>query len=214
MEANDSRSYRRSRSGTHERPATDYAAAPAGYDQPAAIGRAADDGYRNTPASNSVPESYQVPAVGYGYNGSVPASYQMPAASSGAYPATGGYEWAQPGQPTAPASGYGYGSDSVGYSGYDGQAAANGYPGYGTDGIGSGSHYQQEAGYLPGTQAAYPYQPGVPESYQAPAAATAPYQYQQPSGQPRHTGELGGYAGADPYAVDPYGYSGYGNGSY
>ena len=206
--ANDSRSYRRSHSGSHERPAPDYAAAPTSYDQPAAAyGGPAAEGYRDAP---------------------------------GRYPTAAGYDQRQPSQGAAPASGYGasqpdplagyrvapaqygmtsgYGPDPLGYGSYNGQGQPDvGYLAYPDQvppaGYGAGG-YGGYAASAEGIEGAYRSQQETADPYSATAASTAPYYYQAPSAQQGHRGEHDGYAGADPYAADPYGYSGYGNRSH
>ena len=88
IDATDSRSYARSRSGTHERPAvrsaTEYAAAPTSFDQPAAgYARPAADGFRAVPDSQngSLPDSYLMPAA----NGSSRPAGDYPAESAAQY---------------------------------------------------------------------------------------------------------------------------------
>lgn len=56
-----------------------------------------------------------------------------------------------------------------------------------------------------------PLHPAETESYQVGQFHAAPY---EPPGYPPATQETGGYAGGDPYAMDPYGYPGYGNGGF
>ena len=260
IDANDSRSYRRSRSGSHERPATgsEYAAAPTSSDQPTgtyARPAAAADGYRPASRDLPVPDSYLTPAwngasqsgagapgaaydYGTGHNGSGQYSARPDGVSQHGVGQHGasqhgvsqhGAGYYEPAQYGAASAGYGaarydqlpgygtgaydfgaggHGSDPLGYNGYGSQSASY-------DSLPPGYAGQQNAGagYPPASLAepGYPYQPGGPESYSPSVAPTAPYLYQAPSQQPGHPGSLGDYAGADPYAVDPYGY---GNTSY
>jgi hypothetical protein len=124
-------------------------------------------------------------------------------------------------------------------NGYPDQAA--GYQGYADSGSSSGAHRRPEPGYqvggYPGSaepgfggslygDLGYPaYPPPVPAEhgipYQAPAAErpgypdaphnAGPY---DPARYPASVHETGSYAGADPYAVDPYGQPDYGGSGY
>lgn len=253
IDASDSRSYRRSRSGSHERPAarSEYAAAPTSSDQPTGTyaGPAAD-GY--LPASHDlpVPDSYLMPAwngasrpgagassAGYDYG----TSHNGTSHNGISHNGTGQYStrpdgvsqngagYHEPAQYGAASAGYGsarydqlpgygtgaydfgaggHGSDPLGPNGYGSQAGS-----YDSLPPGYTAQHHAGAGYPPASRAepGYPYQPGGPESYSPSVAPTAPYLYQPPSPQPGHAGNLEDYAGADPYAVDPYGY---GNTSY
>jgi hypothetical protein len=117
------------------------------------------------------------------------------------------------------------------------------YPSYGTSGPASGSHQRPESGYpsgnyghsvdpaaagsLPAADAGlgYPVYPAPVSAAQSgygsadtqlPGYGTAPYQPAgyDPAGYQPPPPEANGYAGADPYAVDPYGQHGYGGSGY
>ena len=140
-------------------------------------------------------------------------------------------------------SGYvnGSGDRPADYSGAGYQPAD--YPSYGASGPASGSHQRPESGYPSGTYGhgadpaaagslpaadaglGYPVYPApVPAAQsgygsadtQLPGYGTAPYQSAgyDPAGYQPPPSEANGYAGADPYAVDPYGQHGYGGTGY
>jgi hypothetical protein len=167
-----------------------------------------DGGYRPAPGYDTT-SPYQNPAYPAS-NGYEPAPYEPAAYGSSGYGSTSSHP--------LPASHNGYGS-----AGY--QAPA--YPSYGTSGRPSGSHRRPESGYPsenygadadPAAESSlgYPVYPApVPAAHNGygsadshlPGYGTATYQpgdrdqarYQPPAR------EANGYAGADPYAVDPYG---------
>jgi hypothetical protein len=158
---------------------------------------------------------------------------------SGAYPGplADGYPPVSSSATYAGAGGYSLPAHSSGYdNGYPEQAA--GYQGYAESGPSSGPHLRPEAGYqagaypgnaepslgaaLPGGHgdlsypaypapmpaehgAAYQATPQLP-GYQDPAYQASPY---DPAAYPAPVQETGGYAGADPYAADPYRQPGY-----
>lgn len=195
---------------------------PASYQTPAADAGGYQQSQPGYPAAASEYDGGQA-SYGNGSYGNGSAGHDQGPAGYGQSPAAFG---TAPGSYDAGQPGHANGADPLGYAGYGSQGQPGGYgtpsPGYaGATAPGAYGTHQADPGYLPGGQAgaSYPYQagqyqPNVPGSYQAPAATSAPYHYQPASGQPGSQGEPGGYAGADPYAVDPYGYSGYGNRSY
>jgi hypothetical protein len=151
------------------------------------------------------------------YLGGLPGGYSPPS-SSASYEGAGSY--------SLPPQSSGY------HNGYADEAA--GYQGYAESGSSSGAHRLPEPGYqaggysgsaepgfagseygghgdrsYPAYPAPVPAEHGAP--YQDPARQAGPY---DPAGYPAPVHESGGYAGADPYAVDPYGQPGYGGNGY
>jgi hypothetical protein len=167
---------------------------PSGHYEQSRPARQAPSGYDALTASyDSLPPSYDNGPSGYV---SEPARYVSEPVSYGQHSTgqNGNGHYAAASYGTDP----GYGAANPGYDltsvpGYGGEAASGEY----------GSHQQADT--------AYPYQAGLPQSYATPGP---PYQYPAASAQPGDHGLPGGYAGADPYAVDPHGYSGYGDRSY
>lgn len=116
------------------------------------------------------------------------AGSRGPASAQGGEPAGGypGYPAGQTGQfPAAPSGGYATPTPQL-----------PGAPGNGGFGVG----YSADAG-----------RPAGPDGYPVGQFHAAPY---EPAGYPAPAYETGGYAGADPYAMDPYGYPGYRNGGF
>ena len=204
--------------------------APAGgYLPPAATGTG---GYsRDTIARGN----YQPPAPD-------PASFRSPAADSGNYHSPPvSYPDAGTHLPAAATGGYPISGDVTEFHA-DHAGFASAYPSYGDPRPSAFPERRPDPGYLPNGYSAgddpgfHSSLPGHLEAeysaYQAPVAAVngSPYPpaggqlpgpsagYQDPyqaahdqAGYPSPTAQRG-YAGADPYAADPYGYTGYGNG--
>jgi hypothetical protein len=204
-----------------------------GY-QPSAL----DSGYHDPayPNPGYHDPGYQVPAADRGgYQPARPAPSALPEPGFGGYPATAATSsYASP----ADTAGYGPGQAGLpgGYSDYAGSGPASGShalpdPGYLPGGYAPAPAEPGFHGSLPAGQAesgypAYPAPvpavhgspypepsgqlPGLPAGYQEPTYLPGPYDpvgYTVPAPQP-------GYAGADPYAVDPYGYPANGGGGH
>ena len=193
-----------------ERATASYQNGSRGYLPPAGNGNgngfAAETSAGSYQSLPPAPEPYRSDLGPGGYQGT--SSYSLPA-GYGPGPSDLAADY--------PANGY----QSAAYQGYGGATSA------------SGSHQRPEPGYpngsysggaehaLPASLPAAQPDPGYP-AYPAPVPAsqngyeTAPYQgggydqagYQLPAQEPN------GYAGADPYAVDPYGQHGYGGTGY
>lgn len=169
--------------------------------------------------------SYSYPAGNAGYAAGQPdqpsgySGYSGSGASSGpsAGPASGSY------LPPDPA----YLPPDPGYlaGGYPADQPDARYPLYPAPvPAGQTSTYQSPSPQLPDGSAAGPERSGFGDGFAAgsayaaqpsrrPEAAYRPGTY-DPPGYRVPAPEAGGYAGADPYAVDPDGYTGYGNGGY
>ncbi len=174
-----------------------------GYQQarpaPSALPETGFSGYPAAPATSSYASPADTSGYGPGQSG-LPGGYGDYA---GPGPASGSHSLPDPGYlpsgyapAPAPASPGFPGSLPVGH-------AESGYPAYPAPlPAVHGSPYPEPGGQLP----------GLPAGYQEPTYLPGPYDpdpagYTVPAPQP-------GYAGADPYAVDPYGYPANGSGGH
>lgn len=186
-----------------------------------------DTGYGDTAYGNTAYRDAGRHDAGYQPAGADPLGYpSAPSASAGYEQGTAGGGYSVP---------VGYGQDQAGLPG--------GYPDYAALSAASGAQLRPDPGYLPGYPAAsepalqgssaaahaeqgYPLYPApVPASHASPyPPASAPYgaagypdqaahSPYDPAGYPAPAPQPG-YAGADPYAVDPYGHAGYGGGAH
>ena len=191
--------------GTYPDPAS-YQPSP-----PSAGGYQADQGVGGQPAAGTSSYAFPAEPASYpgqadplasyqGYAGSGPASASHPRPDpgylAGSYPASlePSFGGALPG-----------GQPEVGYPIYSapvpvGQTTAYQVPGP-LPGSAAGPGNDYAAGSTHAPPSGYPEPQYRPDLYDQPG-----YQVPVP--------ENGGYAGADPYAMDPYGYSGYGNGGH
>ena len=187
---------------------------PASYQPPLppAGGYQADQGLGGQPAPAT--SSYAFPAD--------PASYPGPAEPAASYQGYGGSGPAS-GSHLRPDPGYlagGYPASpepSFGGALPGGQPEVS-YPIYAAPvPVGQTTAYQVPGSPLPGSA------PGLGNDYATGSAHGQPADYLEPQyrsdlydppGYQVPVPENGGYAGADPYAMDPYGYSGYGSGGH
>ena len=192
--------------GTYPDPAS-YQPSP-----PSAGGYQADQGVGGQPAAAT--SSYAFPADPARYPGQADPLASYPG-YAGSEPTSGSHLRPDPGYladgyPPSPEPSFGGalpGSQpEVGYPVYSapvpvGQTTAYQVPGPPLPGSASGLGSDYAAGSAHGQPSGYPEPQYPPDLYDPPG-----YQVPVP--------ENGGYAGADPYAMDPYGYSGYGSGGH
>ena len=188
---------------------------PVGYQPslPAAGGYQADHVAGSQPAAATGSYAFPAaPAGSYPGHAEPPASYPGfpgPASSSGSHlrPEPG---YLAGGYPASPEPSFGgglpTGQPEVGYPVYSAPVP-----------VGQTTAYQVPGSPLPGSAA------GLGDDYAAGSAHARPAGYPEPQYRPDlydppgyqvPVPENGGYAGADPYAMDPYGYSGYGSGGH
>jgi hypothetical protein len=151
----------------------------------------------HAPAAAPASYAYQADSGEYRVDrADLPGGYAQPVAQHAAYADPGSVSGPHP----LPDPGYpgGYGGNESGFHASLAAQTDAGHPAYPAPvPVGHGSPYPPPGGQLPGRS------PGYQDPYQQ-----APYD--QPGYQPAPP--QAGYAGADPYAVDPYGYSGHGGG--
>jgi hypothetical protein len=184
--------------GSYQPPPSDHAS----FRQPADSGsyQSPPVGYPEAGPGGHLPAAA---AAGYPISGDVTEYRADQADFGGAYPAYGdpgpsAFPQPHPDPGYLPPGGYGAEHDPAFHPSLHNGHMESGYPAYQAPAAAvNGSLYPPEGGQLPGPTAGYqdPYQPGA---------------YDQP-GYPSPVPQRG-YAGADPYAADPYGYSGYGSG--
>ena len=188
---------------------------PAGYQPslPPVGGYQADHGVTSQPAAATGGYAFSAdPASSYPGQADPPASYRGypgPASSSGSHlrPEPG---YLAGGYPAIPEPSFG--------GALPGSQPEMGYPVYAAPvPLGQTTAYQVPGSPLPGPVA------GLGDDYAAGSAHALPGGYPEPQYRPDlydppgyqvPVPENGGYAGADPYAIDPYGYSGYGSGGH
>ena len=182
---------------------------PGGYQPslPPAGGYLGDHGAGGQPAAAT--SSYAFPADPASYPGPAepPASYQ---GYAGPGPASGSHLRPEPGYlaggyPAIPEPSFGGAQPEVGYPVYSAPVPAGQTAAYQVPGSLPGSAAELGSDYAAGSAHAQP--AGYPDPQYRPDLYDPPgYQVPVP--------ENGGYAGADPYAMDPYGYTGYGSGGH
>ncbi len=185
---------------------------PASYEPPLppAGGYQADQGLGGQPAAATSSYAFPPDPASYPAPAEPPASYQ---GYGGSGPASGSHLRPEPGYL---AGGYPASQEPSFGGGLPGSQPAVGHPIYSAPvPVGQTTAYQVPGAPLPGSAA------GLGSDYAAGSAHGQPAGYPEPQYQPDlydppgyqvPVPENSGYAGADPYAMDPYGYSGYGSG--